>query len=80
MTDRELKDYKKAFGENLKRIRAEKYSSLSKLDADSKFDSSNYHKYEKGDGNPTLKTILEIAASLRIHPKELLDFEFTMKD
>jgi len=80
MTDKELKDYKKAFGENLKRIRAEKYSSLSKLDADTKFDSSNYHKYEKGDGNPTLETILEIAASLKVHPRELLDFKFNIND
>lgn len=80
MTEKELKDYKKAFGDNLKRIRLEKYSTLSKLDADTKFDSSNYHKYEKGDGNPTLETILDIAASLQIHPRELLNFNFKDKE
>lgn len=76
MTDKDLHKYKKAFGDNLKRIRIEKYSSLSKLDVDTKFDSSNYHKYEKGEGNPTLKTILELANNLEIHPRDLLDFEF----
>jgi len=75
-----FKKYKKDFGANLKKIREAKYTALSEVDANTKFDSSNYHKYENGTGNPTLKTILELAASLKIHPKQLLDFEFDFKE
>ena len=74
-----LKAYKKAFGENLKKIRAEKIKTLSGVDSTTKFDSSNYHKYEIGTGNPTLETLISIATGLDIHPKELLDFEFDLK-
>jgi DNA-binding phage protein len=73
-----LKAYKKAFGENLKKIRAEKIKTLSGVDSKTKFDSSNYHKYEVGTGNPTLETIVSIATGLGIHPKELLNFEFDL--
>ena len=77
MTEKEvLKAYRKAFGENLKRIRKEKISTLSGVDANTKFDASNYHKYELGNGNPTLETILIIANGLGVSPKDLLDFEF----
>ncbi|MGH2666912.1 helix-turn-helix domain-containing protein [Flavobacterium sp.] len=74
-----LKAYKKAFGENLKKIRAERIKTLSGVDSTTKFDSSNYHKYEIGTGNPTLETLVSIATGLGIHPKDLLDFDFDLK-
>lgn len=74
-----LQDYRKAFGENLRKIREEKFKTLSGIDSKTSFDSSNYHKYEVGIGNPTLETIVRIAAGLGIHPKELLNFEFDLK-
>ncbi|WP_409415786.1 helix-turn-helix domain-containing protein [Flavobacterium sp. PS2] len=77
--DKLLKDYRKAFGENLKRIREEKIKTLSGVDSKTRFDSSNYHKYEIGTGNPTLETIIRIATGLGVHPKELLNFDFEIK-
>lgn len=74
-----LQDYRKAFGENLKKIREEKIRTLSDVDSKTRFDASNYHKYEVGTGNPTLETIVRIATGLGIHPKELLNFEFELK-
>jgi len=80
MTDEEvLKLFKKAFGENLKKIRKEKLASLGKVDANTKYNKSNYHKYEQGFGNPTLETILSIAGALNVEPRELLDFKFEYK-
>lgn len=74
-----LKAYKKAFGENLKEIRTKKITTLSGVDSTTKFDSSNYHKYEIGTGNPTLETIVSIAAGLGVHPKELFNFDFDLQ-
>lgn len=71
--------YKKAFGENLKEIRTKKITTLSGVDSTTKFDSSNYHKYEIGTGNPTLETLVRIATGLGIHPKELFDFDFDIE-
>ncbi|MDI5888485.1 helix-turn-helix domain-containing protein [Flavobacterium yafengii] len=74
-----LIDYRKAFGENLKKIREEKIKTLSGVDKKTDFDASNYHKYEKGTGNPTIETLVRIATGLGIHPKDLLDFEYELK-
>jgi len=75
-----LIEYRKAFGENLKKIREEqKIKALSGVDKTTRFDSSNYHKYEMGSGNPTLETIVRIATGLGVHPKELLNFEFDLR-
>jgi transcriptional regulator with XRE-family HTH domain len=80
MRDQEiLKSFKKAFGENLKRIRESRIESLGKVDSNTKYDKSNYHKYERGVGNPTLETILSIAHALNVEPRELLDFKFDLK-
>lgn len=80
MTDKEvLSAYKKAFGENLKKVRERKIDTLRKVDTNTKFDSSNYHKYEIGKGNPTLETLLTIAVGLDVNPKELLDFDFDLR-
>lgn len=79
MTDKEVFDaYKKAFGENLKKIRKQRINTLRAVDTNTKYDASNYHKYEIGIGNPTLETLLTFAISLGIHPKELLDFDFDL--
>lgn len=75
--EKTLRDYKKAFGINLKKIRiANDIKTLDAVDKSSAMNSSNYHKYEKGKGNPTLTKILEIAVAIGVDPKELLDFRF----
>lgn len=69
----------KKFGENLKKLREEKYTTFDDLSINSVFDSSNYNKYELGKGNPTIETILKISSLLEIEPKELFDFYFDIK-
>lgn len=70
-------DYCKAFGENLKKLRTQNdIKTLSAVDRETAMNSSNYHKYEQGKGNPTLKKILELAIAIGVDPKDLLDFEF----
>ncbi len=74
-----LRSFKKAFGENLKAIRETKLKSLGQVDSNTKYNKSNFHKYEKGIGNPTLETIFSIANALDVEPKLLLDFNFDFK-
>ncbi|MBW2963123.1 helix-turn-helix domain-containing protein [Mesonia aestuariivivens] len=38
------------------------------------------NKIEKGKRNITLSTILELSKGLKIHPKELFDFSFPIKE
>ncbi|QIY84010.1 helix-turn-helix transcriptional regulator [Chryseobacterium sp. NEB161] len=74
-----LKIYMKMFSDNLKEIRSVKYKSMDAVAQNSPFDSSNYNKYEKGKGNPTIETILKMASTFGIPPKELFDFDFDIK-
>lgn len=74
-----LKLYMEAFSENLKEVRIDKYPSMDKVAQNSTFDASNYNKYEKGKGNPTIETILKMASAFGIPPKELFDFEFDIQ-
>ena len=77
MKEKEIFDaYKKAFGENLQRIRKEKADTIRTVDTNTQLDASNYHKYEKGKGNPTIETLYIIAKGLGVAPKDLLDFNF----
>ncbi|MBP0612955.1 helix-turn-helix transcriptional regulator [Chryseobacterium sp. cx-311] len=71
-----LKLYMEAFAENLKTIRTDKYTSMDSLAKNSNFDASNYHKFEKAKGNPTIETILKMASAFEIPPKELFNFDF----
>ncbi|WP_034887659.1 helix-turn-helix domain-containing protein [Gillisia sp. Hel_I_29] len=74
-----LELYMKEFSENLNKLRAKKFNTLNKVGTNSSFDPSNYNKYEKGKGNPTIETILKMASLLEIEPKELFNFEFDIK-
>lgn len=74
-----LQLFMKKFSENLKHKRSEKYESMDAVAQNSTFDSSNYNKFENGKGNPTIETILKMASTLGISPKELFDFEFDIE-
>ncbi|MGS2761830.1 helix-turn-helix domain-containing protein [Sinomicrobium sp. M5D2P9] len=73
------KIYMKEFSKNLIAIREKKYGTQKDLATSSDFDSSNYNKYELGEGNPTIETLLKIAYTLDVDPKDLLDFDFDIK-
>lgn len=71
--------YMQKFSEHLKKTRKEKYNSMDAVAQNSLFDSSNYNKYENGKGNPTIETILKMASTFGIPPKELFDFDFDLE-
>lgn len=76
MTDKELTRIKKHFGARLKSVRESKDLSLLEADYGSELNESNISKYENGKRDPRLSTIIKLAKMLKVHPKELLDFEF----
>lgn len=75
MTDKELLRIKKYFGKHLKSVRESKDLSLLEADYRSELNESNISKYENGKRDPRLSTIIKLAKMLKVHPKELLDFE-----
>tara|TARA_R110002050_G_scaffold54303_1_gene122899 strand:+ start:344 stop:625 length:282 start_codon:yes stop_codon:yes gene_type:complete len=68
-------EFKKLFGENLKKIRKTKNLSFRKLAIRCNIDYSDISKIEKGKRNIQLSTIFELAKALSVHPKELFDFD-----
>ncbi len=76
MTDKELTRIKKHFGAHLKSVRKSKDLSLLEADYSSELNESNISKYENGKRDPRLSTIIKLAKMLKVHPKELLDFDF----
>jgi DNA-binding Xre family transcriptional regulator len=70
------KDYKKLFGENLRRLRDQRKMSLLESDYQSELNESNISKYEHGKRDLRLSTIIKLAKMLKVHPKELFNFDF----
>jgi transcriptional regulator with XRE-family HTH domain len=75
MTEKELARLKKLFGLNLKKLRKSKNLSLLEADYSSELNESNISKYENGKRDPRLSTIIKLAKMLKVHPKELLNFD-----
>jgi len=69
------KDILLAFAKNLKRLRKQKNFTQEKLAYTSNISLSQIARIETGKINPTLCTMIEIAKTLEIDPKELLDFD-----
>jgi len=49
--------------------------TLQELGIASKLDLATIHRIETTHGNVTLITILALAKGLKVHPKELLNFD-----
>lgn len=64
----------KAFGDNLKRLRQEKNISQEKLAYDCGMEISQISRIERGIINTSISNIFLIAKSLKVHPKELFEF------
>lgn len=78
MNDSEsLNEFLVKFGERVKKERESKGLTLDDLEFHSSIDSSDINKIELGQRSITFKSFLRISHGLKIHPKELLDFEFT---
>jgi transcriptional regulator with XRE-family HTH domain len=63
------------FGEKVKKERESQGLTLDDLEFHSSIDSSDINKIELGQRNITFKSFLKIANGLKVHPKELLDFD-----
>ena len=63
-----------AFGNSLKRIRKQKNFTQEKLAYTSNISLSQIARIETGKINPTLCTIVEIAKTLGVDYKDMMDF------
>ena len=62
------------FGRHLSTLRKDKKLSLRKLAAKCNIEHADIVRYEKGEINMTLLTIIELAKGLEVPVKELMDF------
>lgn len=62
----------KKFGERVKKLRKEKNLTQEDLAFEVGVDRSYMGFVERGEKNPTLSTILNIAKALKVSPKDLL--------
>lgn len=63
------------FGKRLSQIRKAKKLSFRKLAALCDTDYSDIKKFEKGEVNITIFTLIDLSIGLNVHPKELLNFD-----
>jgi transcriptional regulator with XRE-family HTH domain len=69
------KEYLKKFGENLRKIRESKKLTQRAMASMCTIDHSDISKMERGLKNITLLTLQELAATLEVPARKLLDFE-----
>lgn len=69
----------KLFGEHLADLRKKKGLSIRELALRCDVDYGKISKIENNKANLTLTTLLELAEGLEVHPKELLNTDFTKK-
>ncbi|WP_343609784.1 helix-turn-helix transcriptional regulator [Chryseobacterium oranimense] len=63
-------------GKRIVEIRMRNNQTQQDLEFLTGIDSAEVSKYEKGKRNLTLKTMIKFAVALKVHPKELFDFDF----
>lgn len=64
-----------SLGKRIRKLRLSKKMTLAKLAAYCDFEKSNMARIEKGNTNPTFKTLHKIANALEIDIKVLFDVE-----
>lgn len=69
------KEYLKAFGKNLRRLREAKGLSQHDLALRAEINKNQIGNIERGEVNTTISTIRVISETLDIEPRELLDFK-----
>ena len=80
MERKHRKQIKIQFGKRLASVRKEKKLSFRQLSYRCDVDPSDIKKYEKGQKNLRLTTIVDLASGLEVEPKELLNFDFSFLD
>lgn len=72
-------DFLVELGKKITEHRTKNGQTLDDIEFSTGIDSSDVNKYEKGKINITIKTLIKIAGSLGVNPKELFDFDFDIK-
>lgn len=66
----------KSFGEHLKSLKEKQELSYREFYKRSGVNTGDIIKYENGETSPNFITILRLSIGLKIHPTELLDFDY----
>jgi len=74
MASEEQKKFLIKFGSHLLALRKSKNLSYRKVAQKCDIDHADIRKYEKGDLNMTILTIVELAKGLEVTLKEIMDF------
>jgi len=69
-------EYVDAFGRHLKSLRLKAGLTQEKLAEYCSVDFTQIGRYERGVRSPTLASMRKLANALKVHPKDLLDFDF----
>jgi predicted transcriptional regulator len=65
----------KAFGENLRRMRIVSGLSQEDLAYSADIPINQIGRIERGEVNTTISSIIAISRALKLHPRDLLDFD-----
>ncbi|MGN6194978.1 MAG: helix-turn-helix domain-containing protein [Ginsengibacter sp.] len=68
-------EYLKAFAKRFKELRKEKGLTLQEVGKEKGLDLATVQRIEKSSQNVTIGMLLKLARGLKIHPKELFDFD-----
>ena len=66
-------DWNKIVGANVRRLRGEKKLTQEQLAHDAEIDVTYLRGIEAGRRNPSIGVLGKLAASLAVHPKDLID-------
>lgn len=76
MNNKRSKEYCKAFGIHLRKLREQKGIGMREFALIADIEYSQLSKIERGVTNPTISTVLTLADALDIQLNELFNFKF----
>lgn len=79
MSDKEKREYQKAFGLNVRQLREERDWSQEQLAAVANLNASQVSRVENGKHAANIHTIKSLAIALGKYPDELLRFDFNVR-
>jgi transcriptional regulator with XRE-family HTH domain len=68
-------EYLNAFAKHLKKVRKDKGLTLQEVGKEKGLDLATVQRIEKNSQNITINTLLKLAKGLKIHPRDLFDFD-----
>lgn len=69
-------DFLKEIGKIIFETRTKNKQTLDDLEFLTGIDSSDINKYEQGKINLTIRTLIKLSQALKVHPQDLLKFNF----